>query len=317
MKSSVEVCICYAHQDETLMRALERHLQVLEQQGMITLWHDRMIASGAYWQQEVSQHLSSAHIILLLVSANFLSSEQNQRETQQAMVRHHAGEALVILVILKPVMWKGTVFGQLKALPKDGKPITSSTWHSHDEALMDIVTGIEQAVEQFRRPTGPISAQSSTGAISHPLLKEQSILQQAPADVFLCHNAHDKPEVKKIGEVLKRRSIRPWLDSWDLQPGLPWQRALEAQIASIPSAAVFVGKGGIGPWQHMELEALLQEFVQRGCPVIPVLLASAPERPPLPLFLRNMVWVDFRRQKPDPINQLIWGIIRKKPGSDK
>jgi hypothetical protein len=135
--------------------------------------------------------------------------------------------------------------------------------------------------------------------------------------VFLCHNHHDKSEVKKIGEALKRRGIYPWLDSWNLQPGLPWQRVLEAQIASIPSAAVFVGKDGIGPWQHMELDALLQEFVQRDCPVIPVLLAGALEQPPLPLFLRNMVWVDFRHQEPDPMDQLIWGITRKKPGIDK
>jgi len=69
-------------------------------------------------------------------------------------------------------------------------------------------------------------------------------------DVFLCHNSRDKPQVKKIGEDLKTQGVLPWLDEWELRPGMPWQRALEAQIDSVMSAAVFVGAEGIGPWQH-------------------------------------------------------------------
>ena len=77
-------------------------------------------------------------------------------------------------------------------------------------------------------------------------------------DVFLCHNNKDKPEVKKIGERLKELGIYPWLDEWELQPGKSWQRSLEQQITQIKSAAVFVGKDGIGPWQQEELEAFPQ-----------------------------------------------------------
>ncbi len=78
------------------------------------------------------------------------------------------------------------------------------------------------------------------------------------------------------------RGIVPWLDKWELRPGLPWQRALEKQIEHIKSAAVFVGKNGRGPWQDMELEAFMHEFVERGRPVIPVVLANAPDKPRFP-----------------------------------
>ncbi|HYB00655.1 MAG TPA: toll/interleukin-1 receptor domain-containing protein, partial [Ktedonobacteraceae bacterium] len=127
-------------------------------------------------------------------------------------------------------------------------------------------------------------------------------------DVFLCHNNKDKSEVKKIGERLRESGIYPWLDEWELQPGIPWQRSLEQQITQIKSAAVFVGKDGIGPWQQEELEAFLSEFVKRRCPVIPVLLHDAPEEPQLPVFLRGRTWVDFRNWDPDPLKQLVWGI---------
>ena len=57
-------------------------------------------------------------------------------------------------------------------------------------------------------------------------------------DVFLCHNSQDKSEVIDIGFKLKERGLNPWLDEWELQPGLPWQRELERQIQNIKSAAV-------------------------------------------------------------------------------
>ena len=132
-------------------------------------------------------------------------------------------------------------------------------------------------------------------------------------DVFLCHNGQDKPAVKQIGEQLKHHGILPWLDEWELRPGLPWQRLLEEQIEQIKAAAVFVGKDGIGPWQRQELDAFLREFVRRGCPVIPVVLSDAPQKPALPMFLKAMTWVDFRIQDSDPMQRLLWGITGRRP----
>lgn len=127
-------------------------------------------------------------------------------------------------------------------------------------------------------------------------------------DVFLCHNSEDKTEVMEIGNKLKEYGILPWLDEWELQPGLPWQDELEKVLEQIKSAAVFIGKDGIGPWQQHELSAFLREFVDRKCPVIPVLLPNAPKKPKLPIFLKGMTWSDFRKDKPNPLEQLIWGI---------
>jgi tetratricopeptide (TPR) repeat protein len=39
-------------------------------------------------------------------------------------------------------------------------------------------------------------------------------------DVFLCHNSQDKPKVKEIAEKLKQQGLTPWLDVWELRPGL-------------------------------------------------------------------------------------------------
>jgi len=134
-------------------------------------------------------------------------------------------------------------------------------------------------------------------------------------DVFLCHNSKDKPAVIEVAEQLQQRGIVPWLDIWHLRPGFSWQRALEQQIDQIGAAAVFVGGSGFGPWQSQEIDAFLRAFVNRQCPVIPVLLQDAPKEPQLPLFLQGLMWVDFRLQYPEPMGQLMWGITGNKPGT--
>ena len=95
-------------------------------------------------------------------------------------------------------------------------------------------------------------------------------------DVFLCHNSEDKPEIRELARKLTENGITPWMDEEQIRPGTSWQTALGDQISSIKSAAVFVGEGGIGPWQEQEIQALLSQFVKRKCPVIPVVLPTAP-----------------------------------------
>ena len=137
-------------------------------------------------------------------------------------------------------------------------------------------------------------------------------------DVFLCHNSQDKTAVIEIAQQLKLTQIKPWLDDWELQPGLPWQPELEKQIPNIKSAAVFIGQSGIGPWQEEEINSFLREFHRRKCPLIPILLPNAPQEPKLPLFLEGRTWVDFRTGSTvhtDPWKKLVWGITGIRPES--
>jgi hypothetical protein len=46
-------------------------------------------------------------------------------------------------------------------------------------------------------------------------------------DIFLSHNSADKPAVEELARRLVKARIQPWLDSWNLIPGEPWQEAIE------------------------------------------------------------------------------------------
>jgi nucleoside phosphorylase len=156
--------------------------------------------------------------------------------------------------------------------------------------------------------------ETATRVVSPSNLLQQK-MKTKDFDVFFCYNRGDREVVKKIGNSLKGQGILPWLDEWELRPGLPWQRALEQQIRTIKSAAVFVGKNELGPWHRSEMEAFLRQFQKRNCPVIPVLLPDTEQEQELPVFLDGMSWVDFRQQNPDPLEELIWGITGERESS--
>ena len=144
----IKLFISYAHKDEALQERLSKHLAILKRQGVINEWHDRQITAGAEWEREIDEHLNSAQIILLLVSADFLASDYCYGiEMRRALERHARGEAIVIPVILQPSDWEGAPFGKLHALPKNAKPITS--WPNRDEAFADVARGIRKVVEQL------------------------------------------------------------------------------------------------------------------------------------------------------------------------
>ncbi len=73
--SPIELFYCYARKDRVLRDELDMHLAGLRRTGLITAWYDGAISPGTAWQKEIETHLNTAHVILLLVSPDFISSD--------------------------------------------------------------------------------------------------------------------------------------------------------------------------------------------------------------------------------------------------
>ena len=141
--------VSYSRRDDDLRAELEKHLELLRRQGLITAWHDRHISAGADWKGQIDEHLESARIILLLVSADFMASGYcYDIEMKRALERHATGNARVVPIILRPVDWKSAPFAALQCLPRDGKAVT--LWSNRDEAFADVATGLRQTVSDLR-----------------------------------------------------------------------------------------------------------------------------------------------------------------------
>lgn len=144
----------YAHEDEPFRSSLDIHLQNLRRQGLITSWHDREISPGTDWQKQIDEHLNAAHIILLLVSPDFIASNYcYDIEMTRALERHDAGQARVVPIILRSCDWEESPFGKLQALPSGGKPVTS--WRDRDEVFAAVAQGIRAVAEEILPTSDP------------------------------------------------------------------------------------------------------------------------------------------------------------------
>ena len=166
----------YSHRDEEFRLKLETHLSALRRGGLISEWHDRKLEPGEAWKGEIDRHLTSADIVLLLVSADFIASDYCWgEEMTKALARHERGKARVIPVILRHCRWRSTPLADLQAVPRDAKPIRS--WPDEDEAFDDVVAAIERAVLSARRKAGRREAGSSFRDLETPWCPELVVVQ--------------------------------------------------------------------------------------------------------------------------------------------
>ncbi len=177
--TALSVFYSYAHEDKDLRDELDKHLTALKRLEWIQSWHDHEILPGRAWRQEIEVHLSTARIILLLVSPDFIASDYCYSiEMKQAIERHQKGEAHVIPILLRPVDLEGTPISELQMLPHGGKPVIS--WTRRDEALEQIARGIRRVVTTLRQPI--------------------FIASSLPDQEFVAHLSHD----------LVERGLTPW-----------------------------------------------------------------------------------------------------------
>jgi WD40 repeat protein len=136
-------------------------------------------------------------------------------------------------------------------------------------------------------------------------------------DVFLSHNSLDKPFVERLAENLEKAGLEPWLDSWYLEGGDPWQEELTAALLASGTCAVLIGPHGLGDWAREELGVAQNRAAKdHSFRVFPVLLPTLPDRfqpsSELPPFLVNRIWVDLRAgiDEPSGFQRLIRAISR-------
>ena len=172
----IAVFFSYAHADEAYRKELEKHLAPLRREGIIAPWHDRKIVPGQDIDREIDANLERADIIILLISPDFIDSDYcYDREMKRAVAKHRDGSARVIPVIVRPCDWHSAPFGRLKALPKDGKAI--STYSNPDEAFLEVAQAIRALSSEIsdddsqgrRKTRGPqTKAKAGTAKPSRP-----------------------------------------------------------------------------------------------------------------------------------------------------
>jgi hypothetical protein len=155
-QAEITIFYSYASVDSTWRDKLSIHLSQLRNDGLIKESYDQQILPGLDRLESISQAINSAHIILLLISAEFLASHSCYHvEMEQALKRHKRGEVRVIPILVSPCDWSGSPFEHLQCLPRNGKPIT--VWDNLDEAFVAIARELRRIIAKRQFPNPPLS----------------------------------------------------------------------------------------------------------------------------------------------------------------
>ena len=142
----LQIFCSYSHKDSKYRAELETFLANLRMQGILNVWHDRLIKPGTDWAQEIDHNLDYANMILLLISSDFLASQYCMGvELKRALERHKAEGIRVIPILVRECDLEGVPFSGLQWLPTGSKPIKK--WSDRDSAWTDVAKGIREAAQ--------------------------------------------------------------------------------------------------------------------------------------------------------------------------
>jgi hypothetical protein len=145
--SGMTAFLSYSHKDERYQRKFDTAISQLKHNGLISVWHDKKILPGEQWERKIDERLSSAGLILFLISPDFLDSRYAySREMSRAMELRESNSAILVPVILRACDWENSPLGPLQALPSNGRAVLS--WANRDEAWLDVVKGLRRIISE-------------------------------------------------------------------------------------------------------------------------------------------------------------------------
>jgi hypothetical protein len=145
---ATRVFISYSRHDKDFKDQLLRQLSVLERQDLVATWSDERIDLGADWYSDLIGALASASIVVLLITADFLSSEFILREeVPRALQQRRANGLQVIPVYCRPCPWDTVPWlASLQIWPRSGLPLWKTLGDDATNGLNELAREIARLV---------------------------------------------------------------------------------------------------------------------------------------------------------------------------
>lgn len=209
-----KVFISYTHADEWLKDEFISHLSALKRNGIISVWHDRLIPAGKILDSNIDENLYQCDIFVMLVSSDFINSEYCYAKEYKTIVeRHSRNEVEIIPVIVRECDWDVGGLKKLNALPRDAIAVTKGglgkdETHSRDSAWVDVINGIKFAIEDLKKKLDPprlktdyLNKLFQTDGARHPVMKvfDENAIWIDPT----VYNEKDRVTITRFNDILE------------------------------------------------------------------------------------------------------------------
>ena len=171
MNKPLKVFITYSHKNRKEKNKLITYLDVMRQESLIDIWHDNEILAGDTWKKEIfSTNLPELDLLLYLVSADSLASENCNKELVEAL----KADIRVIPIILERCDWLNHQLSDLVVLPDKGMPITE--WVPESKGWRSVVEGIRKTIDKMQSQADPSSGASDKEQCADLAVQHGSLL---------------------------------------------------------------------------------------------------------------------------------------------
>lgn len=165
------VFISYSHKDEEEKEQLLAHLGVLR--DVVDLWSEDRIAPGSDWSGEIQETMRQASVAVLLITANFLTSDFILGEEVPTLLQRREQEGLVVIpVIARACAWRAVDWlARMNVRPRNGRPVWSDVGSHTDEDLATIaeeIAGIVSRPSPYPAYPSPAPPNAPSGSPAVP-----------------------------------------------------------------------------------------------------------------------------------------------------
>lgn len=229
------VFISYSHKNSVWMNRLHVQLSALQMNDVLDVWVDTDIATGDDWKPEIEKALGDCSVAILLVTAEFLTSNFILTEEVPELLRRRHGEGITVYpVICEPCPWKKIGWlSKMQLKPAEGKPLSGFSrrhqWLTElsniAEAVADIIGDAVQPVSRFQVAPAPDVAEHARGVTVNyspcfpsKLPATTGILFGRETELGLLDQAWNSPHTRimmlsAMGGVGKSALVGHWLEN--------------------------------------------------------------------------------------------------------
>jgi hypothetical protein len=143
-----KIFICYSHEDKDWVDKLASYLEPLQHKD-IYFWYDEKIRTGDIWPLEIQTTIETSHLIICLISNNFLASDFIRTKEIPAIQERQKEGITVFPILLEDCMWQ--LMDWLKDIQlysHNGKPLDSLNENDLKKKFMEIISDIFDCFER-------------------------------------------------------------------------------------------------------------------------------------------------------------------------
>jgi tetratricopeptide (TPR) repeat protein len=225
-KDKPTVFISYSSKDREWLDRLLPHLDLLKKQKLLDIWEDSRIDGGDIWFEEIKKAMKSSSIAILLVTADFLSSDFVLKEEVPHFLQEQRQRGMIIIpILIRPCLWEAVPWIKaIQMLPGKGKSVDVDFKDNWDTPFMQtaglVLRKIQDTSFMLREPLSTtkwailpenrisIDRLPVTGAELFGRQKEMELLDEA-------WDKHNRNAISFVawGGVGKSTLINKWLES--------------------------------------------------------------------------------------------------------